>query len=110
MTPSTKKAAVFDSTGSSLEAIPVFGWFASYEHWWSKQFTSTLVYGALDVDNRAAQPPDSFDKTQYASANLVWMPTERWLFGVEALWGKRVDKDGADGTDFRTQFTTRFTF
>jgi hypothetical protein len=38
------------------------------------------------------------------------MPTERWLFGIEALWGKRVDKDGADGTDFRTQFTTRLTF
>ncbi len=102
--------AVFDSTGSSLEAIPVFGWFASYEHWWSEQFTSTLVYGSLDVDNRAAQPSDSFDKTQYASANLIWIPTERWLFGVEALWGKRVDKDGADGTDFRTQFTTRFSF
>ncbi|MBE9543584.1 MAG: hypothetical protein IMF02_03765, partial [Proteobacteria bacterium] len=52
----------------------------------------------------------SFDNTQYASANLVWMPTERWLFGIEGLSGKRVDKDGADGTDFRTQFTTRFTF
>ena len=102
--------AVFDSAGTRLEAIPVFGWFASYEHWWSEQFTSTLVYGALDVDNRAAQPPDSFDKSQYASANLVWTPTKRWLFGVEGLWGKRVDKDGADGTDFRTQFTTRFTF
>lgn len=102
--------AVFDSTESSLEAIPVFGWFASYEHWWSEQFTSTLVYGSLDVDNRTAQPPDSFDKSQYACANLVWMPTERWLFGIEGLWGKRVDKDGADGTDFRTQFTTRFTF
>ena len=102
--------AVFDSTGGGLEAVPVFGWFASYEHWWSEQFTSTLVYGALDVDNRATQPPDSFDKSQYASANLVWTPTKRWLFGIEGLWGKRVDKDGADGTDFRTQFTTRFTF
>ncbi len=102
--------AVFDSAGSSLEAIPVFGWFVSYEHWWSRPFSSTFVYGALDVDNRAAQPPDSFDKSQYASANLVWMPTERWLFGIEGLWGKRVDKDGEDGTDFRTQFTTRFIF
>ncbi|MCK4838170.1 MAG: hypothetical protein KAS94_05165 [Desulfobulbaceae bacterium] len=102
--------AVFDSAGANLDAIPVFGWFVSYEHWWSRQFTSTFVYGALDADNRAAQPPDSFDKTQYTSANLVWMPTERWLFGVEGLWGKRVDKDGAEGTDFRTQFTGRFTF
>lgn len=102
--------AAFDSTGTSLEAIPVFGWFASYEHWWSRQFYSVFVYGALKADNRSVQPPDSFKKTQYTSGNLVWVPTERWLLGIEGLWGKREDKDGADGTDFRTQFTTRFTF
>ena len=102
--------AVYDSAATSLEAIPVFGWFASYEHWWSRQFYSTFVYGSLDVDNLNAQPPDSLNKTQYGSANLVWMPNERWLFGIEGLWGKRVDKDGEDGTDFRTQFTTRFIF
>ena len=34
----------------------------------------------------------------------------RWLVGIEGLWGEREDKDGADGTDFRTQFTTRFSF
>jgi len=102
--------AVFDSAGSSLETIPVFGYFASYEHWWSRQVTSTFVYGSLEADNQAAQPSDSFNETQYASANVVWMPTERWLLGVEGLWGKREDKDGSDGTDFRTQFTTRFTF
>jgi len=102
--------AVFDSAGANLDAIPVFGWFLSYQHQWSRQFTSTFVYGALDADNRPAQPPDSFDKTQYASANLVWTPTKRWVFGIEGLWGKRVDKDGEEGTDFRTQFTGRFIF
>ena len=76
----------------------------------SRQFNSTFVYGALDVDKLNAQPFDSLNRTQSTSANLVWMPTKRWLFGIEGLWGKRVDKDGADGTDFRTQFTTRFTF
>lgn len=102
--------AVFDSAGTRLEAIPVFGWFVSYEHWWSDRFNSTIVYGALDVDNQDAQPADSFDSSQYASGNLVWMPNERWLLGVEGLWGERVDKDGADGSAFRTQFTTRFSF
>ena len=102
--------AAFDSAGTSLEAIPVFGWFASYEHWWSRQFNSTFVYGALEADNRSVQPSDSFQRSQYASGNFVWMPNEHWLFGVEGLWGKREDKDGADGTDFRTQFTTRYTF
>ncbi len=102
--------AVFDSAGTRLEAIPVFGWFLSYEHWWSDRFNSTIVYGALDVDNQDAQPADSFDSSQYASGNLVWMPNHRWLLGVEGLWGERVDKDGASGSDFRTQFTTRFSF
>jgi hypothetical protein len=102
--------AVFDSNGTSLEAIPVFGWFGSVQHWWSRQFYSVFVYGYLDVDNEGAQPSDSFEKTQYASGNLVWMPTKHWLLGVEQLWGKREDKDGADGTDYRSQFTTRFSF
>ena len=102
--------AVFDSAGTGLEAIPVFGWFASYQHWWSRQFNSTVVYGSLEADNREAQSPDSFKSSQYASGNFVWMPDERWLVGIEGLWGEREDKDGADGTDFRTQFTTRFSF
>ena len=96
--------------GAGLEAVPVFGWFASYEHWWSRQFYSTLVYGMLDVDNVDVQPPDSLNRSQYASANFVWAPTDRWLFGGEGLWGKRDDKDGEDGSDFRAQFTGRFTF
>jgi hypothetical protein len=102
--------AVFDSTGSSLETIPVFGWFASYEHWWSHQFNSTFVFGDLKVNNQPAQPVESLAKTRYASGNFVWVPNEHWLLGVEALWGMREDKDGADGTDFRTQFTSRFIF
>jgi hypothetical protein len=102
--------AVLDSSGAGLEVVPVFGWFASYEHWWSRQFYSTLVYGMLDVDNVGVQSPDSLDQTQYASANLVWAPTERWLFGGEGLWGRREDKDGMDGDVFRAQFTGRFTF
>lgn len=101
---------VFDSTGTNFEVIPVFGWFVSYEHWWNSQFSSTLVYGALDVDNQATQSMDSLDTTQYAAANAVWKPNEHWLLGVEALWGKREDLDGEDGTDFRTQFTSRFIF
>ncbi|MGB2929047.1 MAG: hypothetical protein WBB70_09065 [Desulfobacterales bacterium] len=62
------------------------------------------------MDKLNAQPFDSLNRTQSTSANLVWMPTERWLFGIEGLWDKRVDKNGVDGTYFRTQFTTRFTF
>ena len=102
--------AVFDTTRSELTTVPVFGWFASFEHWWSQQLNSTVVYGFLEVDNLDIQSPDSFKETQYASANLVWQPTESLLLGIEGLWGKREDKGGEDGTDFRTLLTTRYTF
>jgi hypothetical protein len=102
--------AVFDRTSTRLEAIPVFGYFASFEHWWSWQFRSALVYGAIKANNRSSQPPNSYKKTQYASANFIWEPTKRWLIGVEGLWGKREDKDGADGSVFRALFSTQFNF
>jgi hypothetical protein len=102
--------AVFDSDSGSLEAIPVFGCYVGYEHFWSEQFSSTVVYGALDVENRHAQPPDAFDESRYFSANLIWMPADQWLFGGEFLRGKRQDKDGAEGTVNRYQFTSRFIF
>ena len=69
-----------------------------------------MVYGFLEADNLDIQSPDSFKETQYASANLVWHPTESLLLGIEGLWGKREDKGGADETDFRTLLTTRYSF
>ena len=102
--------AVFDPTRSELTTVPVFGYFVSYEHWWSRQLNSTVVYGFLEADNLDVQSSDSFKETQYASANLVWRPVESLLLGIEGLWGKREDKGGADGTDLRTLLTTRYTF
>lgn len=102
--------AIFDTSSSKLETVPVFGYFLSYEHWWSEHFNSTVVYGSLEADNLDFQSPDSFKQTQYTSANLVWQPDKNLLLGIEGLWGKREDKDGADGTDFRTLFTTKYSF
>jgi hypothetical protein len=90
--------------------FPAFGWFLSYEHWWSRRFTSTFVYSMLDVDNQKLQAPDAFKKTIYTSGNLVWTPVENWLLGVELLWGQPQDKNGEYGTDVRTQVTTRLSF
>ena len=102
--------AVFDTTRSELTTVPVFGYFVSYEHWWSRQLNSTVVYGFLEADNLDVQSPDAFKETQYSSANLVWHPAKSLLFGLEVLWGTREDKDGADGSDFRTLLTTRYSF
>jgi hypothetical protein len=102
--------AIFDTNNSKLEAVPVFGYFVSYEHSWSPQLNSTVVYGFLEADNLDFQSSDSFKETQYSSANLAWLPVQNLLIGIEGLWGKREDKDGTDGSDFRTLFTTKYSF
>ncbi|MCF8034859.1 MAG: hypothetical protein K9K66_16525 [Desulfarculaceae bacterium] len=102
--------AYYNPSDDSLELLPAWGWYLGYEHWWSPQWASVLVYGSLQVDNADGQADNAYHSAQYASANLMWMPVEWWLVGAELLWGERVDKDGADGDDTRLQLTTKFTF
>ncbi len=102
--------AYFDAAGQSLETVPVLGYYLAYEHWWSPRFSSVLLYGAINLDNLEAQPAEAYHSTQYACANLLWMPTSWWMLGGELLWGQRVDKDGAEGADTRLQLSTKFTF
>lgn len=106
----TPPDAVFDPVTHRLEAIPTLAWFAGYQHWWNPRFYSVASYGAVTQDNLDIQGPTAYRKTQYSSLNLIWAPADRWLVGIEALYGTREDKDGANGSDFRSLFVTRFNF
>ena len=102
--------ASYDPTTNELKAIPTLAWYASYQHWWNPKLYSVFSYGYLRQSNQDFQLPLAFRKTQYSSANLTWTPYPQWLFGVEALYGTREDKDGSTGSDFRTLFVSRFLF
>jgi len=102
--------ASYDPNDDDLEAIPTLAWFASYTHWWNPKFSSVISYGEVRQDNLDFQPYDSYKKTQYATANLTWTPSPSWLFGVEAVYGTREDKDGEKGSDLRTLFISRVSF
>lgn len=102
--------AVFDTSSSSLEVIPIYGVTLGYVHGWSARLKSAFTYCCIEIDNHEAQAPESVQGTEYSSANLVWDINTHWMIGVEGLWGKRKDKDNMRGTDFRSQFTSRFYF
>lgn len=94
----------------SPEAVPIYGLMAYYDHLWSKSLSTSLGYSQVRVDNTNFQEPDAFRLGQYASANLLWTPDPRILMGAEYLWGRRKDKNGADGDDSRLQFTFKYNF
>lgn len=111
--------AVFDATGN-LQALPVFAGFLSYQHEWTRRFSivrnwqgllrSNLNFSWIDVDNYDFQSDESYASTLYASANLIYFPTQNARVGIEFLWGRRTNKDGSSGSASQVQLSSRFTF
>jgi hypothetical protein len=92
------------------EAVKLTGMSAYVDLQWTKQLSSALGYSFTKVDNTNFQEATAFHKGSYASGNLIWMPADRILAGIEFLWGKREDNDGNSGTDFRMQSSFKISF
>ena len=102
--------AAAGATPFDVEAVPLLGVVAYYDHYWSEQWSSSIGYSSTEVDNRDLQAGDAFDKGEYASVNLLYAPHPRILMGAEYLWGKRTDNDGDSGEDNRLQFSVKYSF
>jgi len=106
-------SASFDEqtlTGLESEAVPLTGVLAYYDHWWNERWSSSIGYSYTEVDNTNFQDPGSFNKADYASANLLYYPAERLMIGGELLWGQRTNNDGESDDALRFQFTAKYSF
>jgi hypothetical protein len=114
-------AAPTSSANPSLKAIPAFGVWAAYQHWWSKSLRSSATYGLVRLDSDFDLWPKSagtgtYKQTQYASMNLVWSPWPPFDVGLEYMFGRRTvtDSTAVDGSttgqNHRVQFTMRWNF
>ncbi len=101
---------VFNTVNSELETIGIFGSFGGVQHFWSDRFRSNLVYGYVNSDNPEFVSGDTYDNTNYVAANLIWNPYKSVNLGVEYLWGRRENKDGASGTANRFLFSSKVKF
>jgi hypothetical protein len=97
-------------SGFTGSAVPLFGVMAYYDHWWSDKWSSAAGYGRTQVDNTDMQSTDAYHSGEYASANLLYWPTQNVFMGAEYLWGQRRDNAGAKGTDSRIQVTAHYKF
>ena len=78
-------------------ALPLIGWLIYYDHWWSKQWSSSIGFSQNIQQNTPGQLTDAQNQGYYASANLLWYPMQNVTLGVEGLWGERVNLNGAKG-------------
>ncbi len=93
-----------------LEALSDYAYTIGYQHQWVDKLTSLVVYNHGEVDNTGGQPDDAAKRGNYLATNLIWHFIPKAFVGVEYLHGTRTDKNGADGSANRMQFSVKYTF
>ena len=91
-----------------LQALPAFGGFAAYQHYWNPRWRSTVTYGYVRVQNLATQSPEAFHSSQYAAANLIWKIRDTISVGAEFLYGTHVQNNRADAAATRLQLSIQY--
>ena len=93
------------------ETIPLLGIVAFLDLNWSDEWTSTIGYSMQDNDLPDGQSPSSFEKGQYALANILWHPVPEFFVGPEIQWAKRSNfTDGFTSDDLRVQVSAKWNF
>ena len=110
-----KQVAITDTSFNAAydigEPLPMVGIVLFYDHYWNKQWSSTLGYSRLDIDNSDGQAADAFKAGQYALVNLMHYPAKDVMVGAEFQYGRRENKsDGWAVDDYRVQFTFKYNF
>ena len=74
----------------------LWGGFVWYQHHWSDEFRSNVVYSNERQHISSVITPTSqavahglSDRLQTVHANLIWSPVKRVNFGLEWMWGER---------------------
>jgi len=99
--------AGLDSAGS-LHAIPVLAVSAGYTHHWSDRWRSTLTYSYAQVDPEFSNGPDSYRRSHYAAANLIYQSSSAVSFGLEYLYGLNELLDGNSAPAHRLDFVIKY--
>jgi hypothetical protein len=94
--------AALDTDGD-LKALEYVSGMLGYTHYWSQRLRSTATYGYVNIGNSGAQLDSAFDKSQYASCNIIYQLYKRLSVGFETLYGYKKEKDGDSGQVVRFQ-------
>jgi hypothetical protein len=97
----TGKDAVFNPETKDFEGLDSFGGFLSYGIDWSETLSSHVSAGYGRLFNKDFQPDDVYRESMSVSLDGFWNAVEGARLGLEFVWGKRWDENGATGTASR---------
>jgi hypothetical protein len=91
-----------------LVAIPAFGAYGAYQHYWNKHWRSTATYGYVRLNTVSGQASDAFRSSQYAAGNVIWIIRDTISLGAELLYGTHLEKSAAKGNATRLQIAIQY--
>ncbi|MDG2527066.1 DcaP family trimeric outer membrane transporter [Stenotrophomonas sp. HITSZ_GD] len=94
----------------TLKALPLYGGFVGYTHYWTQMWRSNLVYGELYLDGEDTLAADAFRRSRYGALNLIWSPAPSWTMGMELLYGQLEQQDGRRADTMRLQGSLQYNF
>lgn len=95
---------------NKLEALPVYGGYFGYQHYWNSNLNSSFLYGYQKVENNLYKDFSNPFEGNYYSANLFFDPIENVSFGFEFVYGDRKDINDNSGRNHRAYFTVEYSF
>jgi len=102
---------IFNPETGDLELFDVLAGYVSWQHWWRGDLRSNFTFGAVSVDNPGFVDEDSaYRRTYRFSSNLLWAPSPRIDLGLEYLWGRRENENGANGDASQIQLGAKYKF
>ena len=102
--------AVLDSNGN-LESIDGWAGYIAYRHLWTDRLRSSLFYSVGSYDNDIdLTGPNANQASESWTVNLFYSPIPKLDIGAEYRWAKREIESGADGTLYRFQLTSKYSF
>ncbi len=107
--PNTFADAALNNKGN-LDLVNAYGAMLSYQHWWGKQWRSSITYGFAQADQPGYVNSVLNRQVQSVHANLLWSPVSQAMMGMEYSYATRELLDGRDGDLQRLQFSARYNF
>lgn len=93
-----------------FDTITAFSGYVAYDHYWSKQWSSALVYSWIDNDTTRNQATTDSETAHYAIANLLYHPADGLTIGLEGQYGEREQVDGEEADNFRMKLAVAYSF
>lgn len=101
---------VVNIPNEGLQTVPVYGGYLAYQHFWSTEFSSTLVAGGALVSNEWLDSIGNIFEGSYSSLNIYWHSVKRVNMAFEVQYATHRDLLDEFGDAIRLQFVMEYEF